>query len=194
MERAHFAYAAYIVLFLIINAFFFAVPLLAFTQDMGGVYKLVRDLGICHQKLSRSLCVFNDGKGYWVADCTAQDGSFVGGATDRLEERVVVDGAVGYKMPVCARDFGIYGAMLLAGLAYPFFRKLDGKELSPAIWLILAMVPIGLDGGIQLLSDLHWVPFAYESTNMIRLLTGAIAGGVAAFYAIPLLINLISKE
>ena len=53
------------------------------------------------------------------------------------------------------------------------------------------MIPIGIDGGLQFISDLGVVPLAYESTNMLRLLTGAIAGIVASFYAIPLIMNFV---
>ena len=39
----------------------------------------------------------------------------------------------------------------------------------------LAIIPIGLDGGIQLLTD-------YESNNILRLLTGAIFGAGVCLY------------
>jgi len=144
--------------------------------------------------MSRSLCVFNDGGAYWISDCTPQNGTYVTDRDDRLTLKTENGTAIGYKMPACARDFGIYGAMLLAALAYPFLRKLDDRTVLPAAYLLLALVPMGLDGGIQLASDLGWAPFAYESTNLIRLLTGAIAGGAASFYAIPLLIGMLSRE
>ena len=38
------------------------------------------------------------------------------------------------------------------------------------LWIILGLVPIGLDGGIQLLVT------EYESTNAIRFATGLLAG------------------
>lgn len=194
MDRPQIIYSAYVLLFLLINASFLAIPYLAFSEDMGATYKLVRDLGICHQKISRSLCLFGDGLGYWISDCTKQNGSFAAGSTDRVAEMVEIGNAKGYKMPVCARDFGIYAAMLLAALAYPFVRRLDEKRMYPALYLLLAMVPIALDGGIQFLSDVGWVPFSYESTNAMRILTGAIAGAAASFYAIPLTINLFSGD
>jgi uncharacterized membrane protein len=55
-------------------------------------------------------------------------------------------------------------------------------------------VPIGLDGGLQLASDTGLVAFAYESTNMIRVITGGIAGLAASFYAIPVLMNMFSRN
>jgi uncharacterized membrane protein len=68
------------------------------------------------------------------------------------------------QMPFCARDLGLF--MGLAGgfglVAFYRFR------LNP-ILLMLGLVPMGLDGGIQLVTD-------YESNNPLRLMTGIIAG------------------
>lgn len=198
MDKTSAAYAAYMIFFLILSASPIIVPLLAFSQDMGWAYDAFAPT--CHQKMSRSLCVFNsEGGGYWIADCTEQGGGYVSDHLDRKAVRVERDGAAGYKMPFCSRDFGIYAAMLIAGALYPFVRRLDSRAMYPAIYLLLAMVPIALDGGLQLASEIdeplfgfNILPFEYESTNMMRLLTGAIAGFAASFYAIPVLVNVFS--
>jgi uncharacterized membrane protein len=192
MNRAYLIYSAYMLFSLLLVGLVLAVPFLAFNNDMTAAYEAFGYT--CHQKLSRSICLFTDGSGYWIGDCTQQNGSFVSSYADRAALGVDTGSAVGYKMPVCARDFGIYGAMLLAGFLYPFMRRLDERGMWPALYLILALVPIALDGGVQLLSDIGWLPFAYESTNFLRLLTGAIAGGAASFYAIPLLVNLFGGD
>jgi uncharacterized membrane protein len=195
MGREHYIYAAYVLVFAILVGLVVAVPLLSFSQDMGAFYKAFGPT--CHQKISRSLCIFSDGKGYWLGDCTAQDFGFVNDAADRAAIKVTASAAggatmTGYKMPVCARDFGIYGAMLLAALAYPLMRDIKSRDVWPAVWLILAMVPLALDGGIQLVSELGFLPFLYESTNAMRLATGALAGFVATLYAIPILMNMFT--
>ena len=59
-------------------------------------------------------------------------------------------------------------------------KRHDKKEILPAIWLILAIVPIGIDGTGQLLG--FW-----ESTNLIRAITGGIVGIAIAVYMIPIL-------
>ena len=75
----------------------------------------------------------------------------------------------GNQMPFCARDLGIF-----AGLALGFTVALRRRpELSLPL-VLLALVPIGLDGTIQLLTD-------YESTNPRRLITGLLAGGVTGW-------------
>ena len=68
------------------------------------------------------------------------------------------------QMPFCARDVGIF-----VGLAIGFIGSLGRKmELTLPI-VILCLLPIGLDGTIQLFTE-------YESTNPKRVITGLIAG------------------
>jgi uncharacterized membrane protein len=75
----------------------------------------------------------------------------------------------GNEMPFCARDLGIFIG-LVAGMALAFIIK-----ARPSLFLvILGLVPMALDGGLQLLTD-------YESSNPMRLLTGALAGVSIAF-------------
>lgn len=192
MEKEHFIYTIYMVFFIILVGFVLATPLLAFSRDVGFMYDGFSYL--CHQKLSRSLCVFSDGQGLWIADCIPQTGEYITDLADRTEIKVETDGQVGYKMPVCSRDIGLYAAMLLGGAIYPIIRELKDRSIYPALYLIVAIIPLGLDGGLQFISDIGLLPFAYESTNAIRLLTGAIAGFASAFYAIPVLINMFAEE
>lgn len=166
----------------------FIVPFMAFDQDMDSAYTAFAYT--CHQKLSRSHCLFKDDQNFWIADCTIQDGSFVNTKQDRTTIMVQDGDAIGYKIPICSRDVGIYGALLIGGIAYPFVRKLDERHIYPAIYLILALIPLGLDGSVQLLSEIGILPFLYESTNLIRLFTGVVAGFVSSFYAIPVLMNM----
>ncbi len=190
MERAHIIYGAYLLFFVVLVGLMVATPLLAFGSDQSALYGAFAYT--CHQKISRSLCIFSDAASYWLGDCTPQNGTLVNTLADRAAIKVTLDGVTGYKMPACSRDFGIYGAMLFGGLIYPLVRRLDDRNVWPAMWLIIALVPIALDGGIQLLSDLSLLPFVYESSNAIRLLSGGLAGIGAAFYAIPLLMNMFS--
>ncbi len=191
MNRAQLVYAAYMVFFTLLVGLVFITPLLAFEQDMELAYGAFSYT--CHQKLSRSLCLFNDG-GYAISDCAPQQGNYITDPSDKTSIRVEKDGVVGYKLPVCSRDIALYAAMLLGGLLYPLARELDDKGVYPAIFLVIAIIPIGIDGGLQFISDIGLLPFVYESTNLIRLITGGIAGLAAAFYAIPILVNIASKD
>jgi len=72
------------------------------------------------------------------------------------------------QMPFCARDLGLFIG-LVAGFALASFFRF---RWNPAL-LLLGLVPMALDGGIQLFTD-------YESNNPLRLATGAIGGAALA--------------
>jgi len=84
----------------------------------------------------------------------------------------------GNQLPFCARDLGIFIGLVL-GLALAFVIK-----VRPALLLvILGLVPMAMDGGLQLLTN-------YESTNPMRLVTGALAGVSIAFLIHLIAINI----
>ena len=72
----------------------------------------------------------------------------------------------GNQMPVCARCLAIYagisGGILFSTRKRPYLIKGWG--------LILGIIPMGVDGGVQLLGF-------YESNNLIRVITGLLGGG-----------------
>jgi uncharacterized membrane protein len=68
------------------------------------------------------------------------------------------------QMPYCARCFGIFFGLAL-GAAITTFIVIDLKW-----WLLLlGIIPIGLDGGLQLITS-------YESNNVLRIFTGTLFG------------------
>ena len=80
------------------------------------------------------------------------------------------------QMPFCARDTAIFLGLAIGVLIMIFITM----ELS-IVWILLGLVPMGIDGTTQLLLD------SYESTNFIRFSTGIIAGivvGIALGYII----------
>lgn len=188
MKSEQMVYLVYVVFFLLLVGTVFMVPILAFHQDMDWAYNAYGYT--CHQKISRSICIFNNTNGFQLGDCTPQIGNFIDSKIDKTTTGIGNQSEFGYKIPVCARDVGIYGSMLLGAIAYPFVRKLEDRKVYPAIFLVLAIVPLGIDGSVQLLSELGFLPFIYESTNMIRLATGFVAGFASSFYAIPILMNM----
>lgn len=70
------------------------------------------------------------------------------------------------QMPFCARDVGIFAGLAI-GFTYALGRRI---ELTLPI-ILLALLPIGIDGTVQLLTY-------YESTNIKRIITGFVAGCV----------------
>ncbi len=170
---------------LVFNFLIFATPLLAMAHSplAGPLY--TGFAATCHQLDSRSLCVYGGGphEFFHIDSCTPVESTLVLG-----RHQVIFNGnSMGYKIPVCSRDIAIYLAMLIGIMLYPFLYKLDSQHMPNKWILVAAAIPIGLDGGIQLLSDVGLIPFTYESTNTIRLLTGAVVGIVIPFYLIPVL-------
>ena len=70
----------------------------------------------------------------------------------------------GNQMSFCARDLGIFLGLAI-GFTYSLGRRI---ELTLPL-IILSLIPIGIDGTVQLLTG-------YESTNPKRIITGLIAG------------------
>lgn len=92
----------------------------------------------------------------------------------------------GYKLALCQRDIAIYGAILAFGLIF----SLTGRKipsLSIAAWFILGIVPIGLDGISQIISQLPWdiIPVR-ESTPLLRTITGGLFGFATAWFGYPI--------
>jgi uncharacterized membrane protein len=81
---------------------------------------------------------------------------------------------------VCSRCTGVYFGLVLGFVVYPIFRKISETEPLPRVWLILSMVPIGVDW------LLTYVGF-WENTFFTRFSTGLILGTACAVYIIPAL-------
>ena len=85
------------------------------------------------------------------------------------------------QMSFCARDTGIFLGLVLG------FMYASRKKIILTLPLVIAtLLPIGLDGTIQLLTD-------YESTNPKRLITGLIAGVVTGI-AIKIIADSLDKR
>jgi uncharacterized membrane protein len=96
---------------------------------------------------------------------------------------------VGFKVALCQRDTAIYFFMLLFGV----FFGLSGRRLRSLpwfVWILVGMIPIGLDGFSQLPSLAQglpdWLPFR-ESSPLLRTLTGGLFGWMTAWYLFPML-------
>ncbi len=82
----------------------------------------------------------------------------------------------GYKMAFCQRDTALYGAILLAGIAYGLLRP----RVKPLpLWAaILMAVPMAVDGTGQLFR-------LWESTWWSRTITGALLGVALVWLVYP---------
>ena len=91
---------------------------------------------------------------------------------------------MGYKMAICQRDTAIYGAMAIFALIF-FLSRNQIRCIHWKYWLSFGVLPIGLDGGTQLLSQLiPVIPFR-ESTPLLRTVTGALFGFFLCWFLLP---------
>ncbi len=93
---------------------------------------------------------------YWVGD----------GECHQLADRSYFIN--GNQMPFCARDLGLFIGLVLGSGIVTFYRY----KIHP-VFVLIGLLPIALDGGVQMLTD-------YESNNTLRMITGFIAGFVLA--------------
>lgn len=85
---------------------------------------------------------------------------------------------LGHQLGVCSRCIGIYGGLLVAFIAYPFFKKIDDIEPLPRFWLIASVIPIGIDWSLTFFG-------VWENTFLSRFVTGMILGYACGFYIVP---------
>ena len=162
------------------------------------IYKIYSPL--CHQWAFRSFFLFGE-QFYYPHAAANIPGVFtfeqVSGITDlndpsRIQARQY-EGTplLGYKVALCERDDAIWGAMALFGLIYAITRRKIPK-LHWLIWVVVGVVPIGLDGFSQLISQLQInflqsiLPYR-ESTPFLRVLTGFLFGIMTAWFMFPLI-------
>jgi uncharacterized membrane protein len=151
------------------------------------IYAIYRPL--CHQLPQRSWFLFGRQLAYRLPELMALAGDAV---TGPFSNSFVGDETVGYKVAFCQRDTAIYGAILLFGLLFAVLRR--GGSVRPLSWwayILLGLVPMGLDGGYQLLSYALPVVFPgislqpFETTPFMRVLTGMLFGWATVWLAYP---------
>jgi len=196
-------YLALINLFMLL---YFGLPILAPVLMKAGatfpasvIYTIYKPL--CHQFGFRSFFLFGEQPYYPLPEAGItgvktfdQITGFVDlhnpSAYSRFQARQFTGNeTVGYKMALCERDMGIYGAMLLFGVVY----VLTGRRIKPLhwiLWILIGLGPIGLDGFSQLFSQMDWAWLASilpyrESTPFLRVLTGGLFGFTTAWFAYP---------
>jgi uncharacterized membrane protein len=134
---------------------------------------------VCHQLAFRSFFLFGEQPVYprtaagmagllSLKQATGLDEASTGDAL-LAASRFVGNDVVGYKIALCERDMAIYGSILLY------------------IWVLVGLVPIGLDGMSQLLSQPPFSFWAFrESTPYLRVITGFLFGFTTAWFGYPL--------
>jgi uncharacterized membrane protein len=74
---------------------------------------------------------------------------------------------------------------LVAGLLiYPLWRRLDDIEPLPRKWLILSIIPMGVDWSLTVFD-------IWENTFATRFITGLILGIACATYIVPAVVEIV---
>jgi uncharacterized membrane protein len=144
---------------------------------------------LCHQLPQRSWFLFGPQIAYRLPELMDLASSQV---TDAFSNSFVGNEALGYKVAICQRDVAIYGCILLFGLVFGLLRRRwDVRPLPWWAYILMGLVPMGLDGGYQFLSYVLPVIFPhislkpYETTPLMRLITGALFGWATVWLAYP---------
>jgi len=148
----------------------------------------------CHQLGFRSFFLFGQQLSYPRFEFQAFTGI---DPNDIWGSRAFIgNGLLGYKIALCERCVAIYGSILIAGLVYAFLRsRVKVRPLHWALWILLGIFPMGLDGGSQLLSYLPFFNFpARESTSLLRVLTGVLFGVTSVWFAYPYMQESMEEE
>lgn len=149
---------------------------------------------VCHQLAYRSFFIFGDQLVYPRQTAGLEGLRSYSQATGLPEEnsaqailmarQFIGNEHLGYKVALCQRDVAIYLGILAFGVFFVFFRKV--RSLPWFIWILLGIVPIGLDGITQILSQppFSLIPFR-ESTPYLRVITGFAFGFITAWFGFP---------
>jgi uncharacterized membrane protein len=153
------------------------LPLLApvlmnagWTVPAKAIYTIYRPA--CHQRPERSYFYGGPSAIYSVEELE------VAGVDTNPFARAIGNEQVGWKVAFCERDVAIYGSIFLMGLVYAVFRKRLSTRRMRFRYFALFLVPMAIDGILQLFG-------VYESTWLMRSLTGAVFGIGAVLFAYP---------
>lgn len=149
----------------------------------------------CHQLAYRSFFLFGE-QSYYPREVASIPGvkSYYeetrmgeGNSPDEIIEarNFVGNEQTGYKIALCQRDIAIYTGILSFNLIF----ALSGRRIKPLnwiLWILIGLVPIGIDGMSQLISQppLSLLPFR-ESIPLFRVITGFLFGLTTAWFGIP---------
>ncbi len=152
---------------------------------------------VCHQLSYRSLFLFDSQLVYPRASAGLEGFLTYHQATGLGESNEVEDvfaarqfignPTIGYKVALCQRDIAIYGSIVLFGILF----AVTGRRMRAIpwyLWVLFGLIPIGIDGLSQLLSQPPFSILPYrESIPFFRLMTGALFGFTTAWFGYPMI-------
>ena len=191
----------YIILFNVLAFLYVGLPFFApvlMKADLPAPARVIYTIysPLCHQLAFRSWFIFGEQPYYpralaQIPDVLTYEELAGREQADLFNARGFIGNPeVGYKVALCQRDVAIYGAIFLFGVIYAISGR-RFKIIPWYFWVVLGLVPIGLDGVSQLPSLMgslapDWIPIR-ESTPFLRSITGGMFGLMTAWYVYPLI-------
>lgn len=217
LDRLILGFARHWVLVLtLFMALYAGLPFVAPVAASGGATGLARTIyrvysPVCHQFAFRSWFLYGDQPVYpreraglerWQSfEAYAAAEPFFDGVDVTTLDAPLIAAAkafpgserMGYKVAFCQRDVAIYGSIALFGLAFALLTRAGVEVPKLPLWLyvLIAIVPIGLDGFSQFFANPPFNGFGLpfypdrESIPLLRVLTGTLFGVGNAWLAFP---------
>jgi len=190
---------------LVFLAVFIALPLLAPLFMHNGLEMPARIIYLsyshfCHQFAYRSWFLFGEQSYYPLEEASiagkmTYEEAFKADSTDEeLSRKIIGSEKLGYKMAFCQRDFAMYSALFIfGGIFTAAGRKI--KRAPFILWLGIGVIPLGLDGVIQLAGNVFgFFPYQWESIPFLRTLTGSLFGFMSGWFLFPSIEMVIKRN
>jgi uncharacterized membrane protein len=90
---------------------------------------------------------------------------------------------LGHQLGVCSRCFGVYAGLFIGIAVYPLWRSVENINPLPRKWLLLSIVPMGIDWSLTIFD-------IWENNHASRFITGLILGAACSIYILPALVEI----
>jgi uncharacterized membrane protein len=89
----------------------------------------------------------------------------------------------GEKFAVCSRCFGVYLGIVIAFIAFPFWRRIENIDPLPKFWLFAACLPAAVDWSLTIFG-------IWDNTFTSRVLTGGLLGLACGTFIVPSIVEI----
>lgn len=152
---------------------------------------------LCHQYAYRSWFLFGSQTHYPLQPVQGQLSVFdvfdIPLDNPEVSREIIGNDETGYKVALCQRDVALYGSLFIFTIIFLIGRR-QIKKLSFIIWVVLAVIPIGIDGMWQLAGTFGLLSSSYESSPLMRTITGAMFGLFSGWLLFPAIEQIIKKD
>lgn len=191
----HYTFLINLILVIFLGLPFLAPVLEKYHADLPAkvIYKIYSPL--CHQLAYRSWFLFGEQSVYprklagLSGELSFEQVTGLNSQDVLSAKNFIGNDTLGYKVAFCERDVAIYGGLLLFGLIFAATRR-RLRSIPWYIWIVVGMVPMGIDGVSQLPSlinlNIYWLPIR-ESTPLLRTITGLLFGITTAWFGYPMI-------